>query len=561
MNTLVRPPLAPDLVARFAAIVGAANAITDPAEQESYLVEERGLYHGRSAAILRPGSVDEVSAILKLANEFSAPIVPQGGNTGLVGGQIPLDGEIVLSLRRLDRIREIDPVSNTLTCEAGVLLATAQEAAAAADRFFPLSLGAEGSCTIGGNLATNAGGIAALAYGVARDLVLGLEVVLADGRVWRGLNKLKKDNTGYDLKNLFIGAEGTLGVITTAVLKLFPAPRITETAFVGLPSLAASLELLALMQESAGGAMTSFELMGRLPLDLALRHGPGLRDPLAAAYPWYVLIELKSSGRADLRDALEGALATAIDARPGGRRDHRRQHRAAPRALAAARSHSRGAEIRGRLDQARRVRAGRRRAGLYRAGERCGAGAYSGRAAGSVRAPRRRQHPFQCEPAGRDGPHGVSCALARSERLRACDRAQARRLDLGRAWHRAAQARRPRAREGPGRARPDARAQAHARPQGHPQPRQGGVSSPFLIAVLTLRAARPSPVGAARLAFPLPPCGDPASPTCAGNCRDCRRAREAGAAPRWRRTSARQPRPLDRAFAFLDPLLACSALV
>ncbi len=238
MNTVFRPPLAPDLIARFAAIVGAKHAITDPAEQESYLVEERGLYRGRSAVVLRPGSVDEVSAILALANELGAPVVPQGGNTGLVGGQIPLDGEIVLSLRRLDRIREIDPASNTMTCEAGVLLATAQDAAAGAGRLFPLSLGAEGSCTIGGNLATNAGGIAALAYGVARDLVLGLEVVLADGRVWHGLNKLKKDNTGYDLKNLFIGAEGTLGVITAAVLKLFPAPKTTETAFVGLASLA-----------------------------------------------------------------------------------------------------------------------------------------------------------------------------------------------------------------------------------------------------------------------------------------------------------------------------------
>ncbi|MGA8158887.1 MAG: FAD-binding oxidoreductase, partial [Rhodoplanes sp.] len=246
MNKLFRQTLAPDLVARFVAIVGAKNAITDPAEQESYLIEERGLYHGRTAVVLRPGSVDEVSAILRLANEIGAPIVPQGGNTGLVGGQIPFDGEIVLSLRRIDRIREIDAVSNTMTCEAGVLLASVQDAAAAAGRFFPLSLGAEGSCTIGGNLATNAGGIAALAYGLARDLVLGLEVVLADGRIWHGLNKLKKDNTGYDLKDLFIGAEGTLGVITAAVLKLFPAPTTVETAFAGVPSLHAALDLLAL---------------------------------------------------------------------------------------------------------------------------------------------------------------------------------------------------------------------------------------------------------------------------------------------------------------------------
>ncbi len=313
MNKLFRQSLVPDLVSRFAAIVGANHAITDPLEQEGYLVEERGLYHGRTAAVLRPGSVEEVSAILTLANETGTPIVPQGGNTGLVGGQIPFDGEIVLSLRRLDRLREIDVVSNTMTCEAGMLLATVQDAAAKVDRFFPLSLGSEGSCTIGGNLATNAGGIAALAYGLARDLVLGLEVVLADGRIWHGLNKLKKDNTGYDLKDLFIGAEGTLGVITAAVLKLFPAPTTVETAFAGVPSLDAALDLFALTQEMTGGATKSFELIGRLPIAFALRHGPGLRDPLAAPYPWYVLVELTASRRGSLRDTLEEVLATAME--------------------------------------------------------------------------------------------------------------------------------------------------------------------------------------------------------------------------------------------------------
>lgn len=313
MNPLVRAPLSPDLVARFVAIVGEKHAILDPAEQESYLVEWRDLYRGRSAAVLRPGSVEEVSAILRLANELGAPVVPQGGNTGLVGGQIPFNGELVLSLRRLDCVREVDPVSNTMTCEAGVLLANAQDAAAAADRHFPLSLGAEGSCTIGGNLATNAGGVAALAYGVARDLALGLEVVLADGRVWRGLNKLKKDNTGYDLKDLFIGAEGTLGVITAAVLKLFPALRTIETAFVGLVSLPAALDLLALAQERAGGALTSFELMARRAVDFAVRHGNGLRDPLADVHPWCALIEIASGAREDLRAKLEDALAAAME--------------------------------------------------------------------------------------------------------------------------------------------------------------------------------------------------------------------------------------------------------
>src|SRR5262245_33988746 len=200
-----RPVLSPELLGRFIAIVGAKNAITDPADQEPYLTEQRGLYRGHTQVVLRPGSTDEVAAILKLANETTTAIVPQGGNTGLVGGQTPHNGEVVLSLARMDKFREVDPASNTMTCDAGVVLIKAQQAAADVDRLFPLSLGAEGSCTIGGNLSTNAGGTGALAYGVARDLVLGLEVVLADGRTMHGLNKLKKDNTGYDLRNIFIG--------------------------------------------------------------------------------------------------------------------------------------------------------------------------------------------------------------------------------------------------------------------------------------------------------------------------------------------------------------------
>ncbi|HVX92077.1 MAG TPA: FAD-binding oxidoreductase [Xanthobacteraceae bacterium] len=303
-----------EVLARFAAIVGSKYAITDPREQEAYLVEPRGLYRGHAPMVLRPGTLAEVSAILELANATATPIVPQGGNTGLVGGQIAHGGELVLSLARLDRIREVDAGSNTMTCEAGVVLAKAQAAAADADRLFPLSLGAEGSCTIGGNLSTNAGGTAALAYGVARDLVLGLEVVLADGRVWRGLNKLKKDNTGYDLKDLFVGAEGTLGVITAAVLKLFPRPRAVETAFVGLSSPRAALDLLHLVQERAGGTATSFELISRISLEFALRHGPGCRDPLAASHPWYVLLELSSQTTPEsLRATLEDVLATGAE--------------------------------------------------------------------------------------------------------------------------------------------------------------------------------------------------------------------------------------------------------
>ncbi len=314
---IAAPPVravAPDLLRQFIAIVGERYAVTDPAEQEQYLTESRNLYRGTSPAVLRPGSVAEVAAILKLANETGTPVVPQGGNTGLVGGQIPQGGEILISLTRLDRIREVDAASNTMTCEAGVVLIKAQQAAAAADRLFPLSLGAEGSCTIGGNLSSNAGGTGALAYGVARDLVLGLEVVLADGRVLNVLNKLKKDNTGYDLKNLFIGAEGTLGIITAAVLKLFPRPRAFETAFIGVPSPQAALDLLNLAQERSGGNVTTFELMKRLAIEFAVKYGPGCRDPLNAPQPWYVLLELSSSETSGLRETLESVLAAGVEA-------------------------------------------------------------------------------------------------------------------------------------------------------------------------------------------------------------------------------------------------------
>jgi D-lactate dehydrogenase (cytochrome) len=315
MNIVELPArtIPPDLIARFAAIVGERYAVTDPAEIAPYLTEERGLYHGRSPLVLRPGSIEEVAATLKLANETKTPIVPQGGNTGLVGGQTPHQGEVLLSLRRLDRVREVDPTSNTMTCEAGVVLIKAQEAAAAAGRLFPLSLGAEGSCTIGGNLSTNAGGTGALAYGVARELVLGLEVVLADGRILNNLRKLKKDNTGYDLRHLFIGAEGTLGIITAAVLKLFPRPRAVETAFIGLPSPHAALALLNLAEERAGGMVTGFELIPRIALEFAVKHAPMCRDPLAGSHAWYVLLELSSQAREGLRVQIEEILAAGAE--------------------------------------------------------------------------------------------------------------------------------------------------------------------------------------------------------------------------------------------------------
>jgi len=307
------PALAPELLARFSAIVGDKYAITEPDAQHPYLVEMRDLYVGRTPVVLRPASVAQVSAILKLANETHTAIVPQGGNTGLVGGQIPLNGEVVLSLNRLNRIREVDAVSNTITCDAGVTLQQAREAAAAVDRLYPLLLPSEGSCTIGGNLSTNAGGVTALSWGIARQQAVGLEVVLADGRVLDNLNKLKKDNTGYDLKNLFIGAEGTLGVITGAVLKLVPRPRSVETAFVGLASPEAALKLLGLALGHAGSNVTSYELVERIGIDGVLKHVPGTRDPLAGRHDWYVLVELSSQASSGLRDTLEAILAEGLE--------------------------------------------------------------------------------------------------------------------------------------------------------------------------------------------------------------------------------------------------------
>jgi FAD/FMN-containing dehydrogenase len=306
------PPLSPDLIARFRNIVGDKYAVTDAAEIAPYVTEERDLFHGRSPLVLRPASTAEVSAICKLASEHRIALVPQGGNTGLVGGQTPHNGEVVVSTRRMDKIRDIDTASNTMTCEAGVVLQIAQQRAAEVDRLFPLSLGAEGSCTIGGNLSTNAGGTTALAYGVAREMALGLEVVLADGRILNALSKLKKDNTGYDLRNLFIGAEGTLGIITAATLKLFPRPHALETAFVGLKTPAAALKLLSIAQNEAAGTLTSFELLSDIAVDFGVRHGIDIRDPLSSKHPWYVLMEL-SSPRDDARATLESILAKGLD--------------------------------------------------------------------------------------------------------------------------------------------------------------------------------------------------------------------------------------------------------
>jgi D-lactate dehydrogenase (cytochrome) len=312
INTPSPRPLSPELIAQFRAIVGDKYAVTDADEIEPFVTEDRNLFHGSSQLVLRPGSTAEVSAICRLASEHRIALVPQGGNTGLVGGQTPLHGEVVISLRRMDKVREVDTSSDTMTVEAGLILQNAQARAAEVDRLFPLALAAQGSCTIGGNLSTNAGGTAALAYGVAREMALGLEVVLADGRILNGLSKLKKDNTGYDLRNLFIGAEGTLGIITAATLKLFPKPRAIETAFVGLKSPDDALKLLQIARNEAAGHLTSFELIAGIAVDFSLGHGIGVRDPLQGKHAWYVLIELSSS-RDDARAALESILERGLE--------------------------------------------------------------------------------------------------------------------------------------------------------------------------------------------------------------------------------------------------------
>ncbi|NSZ15849.1 FAD-binding oxidoreductase [Agrobacterium vitis] len=312
-------PLSAALLERFIAIVGPTNALTDQADITPYLTENRGLYHGASPLVLKPGSTEEVSRILALASETKSPIVPVSGGTGLVGGQVPRDNssDILLSLERMNTVREVDPVGNVIVADAGCILADIQKAAADVNRLFPLSLGSEGSCRIGGNLATNAGGTAVLVYGNMRQLCLGLEVVLPTGEIWNGLRRLKKDNSGYDLRDLFIGAEGTLGVITGAVLKLYPQPLGHEVAFVGLKSPVEALALFEKASALCGPALTGFELIPRIGIDFTSRHIPGVRDPLSSAHDWYVLIDISTSDAAEtaktmLHDVLEQGVEAGL---------------------------------------------------------------------------------------------------------------------------------------------------------------------------------------------------------------------------------------------------------
>ena len=282
---------------------------------DAYLSEPRDLFHGRAVCVVKPKSAAEVAKILALCNARGVGVTPQGGNTGLVGGQTPdaSGAEILLSLTRLDRVREIDPRSDAMTLEAGVTLLQAQDAALSVDRYFPLSLASEGSCTIGGNLATNAGGVHVIAYGSMRDLALGLEVALADGRLLSTLGKLRKDNTGYDLTRLFIGSEGTLGVITAATLKLFPRPRSQAVAFIALRDPKQALDLFEFVRGRAGPSLHEFELVPRIGLELVLKHIPGARDPFARAHPWYALVEIAAFAEGEAERVATDILGKAIE--------------------------------------------------------------------------------------------------------------------------------------------------------------------------------------------------------------------------------------------------------
>lgn len=303
-----------EVIERLKKAVGPKGYSENPAEIAPHLEEWRSKYKGRSPLLLKPASTKEVCTILAICHETATPVVPQGGNTGLVGGQIPFENEVLISLARMNRIRGLDENAHALVAEGGVILAEAHRAADTKNLIFPLSLASEGSCTIGGNISTNAGGVNVLRYGMMRDLVLGLEVVLADGRVLDLLRTLRKDNSGYDLKQLFIGAEGTLGIVTAAALKLFPKPERTATAFLAMPSPASAVTLLSQLQTATGGMLSAFELLPRLGVELVVAHIDGVRDPLRSPSPWYVLAEATAAAAFELRKTFETALASALDA-------------------------------------------------------------------------------------------------------------------------------------------------------------------------------------------------------------------------------------------------------
>ena len=311
------PPNPEQIVAieKLRNLLGPHGWIDSPDDMDRYLSEQRGLFKGVCAGIARPATSEETALVVGICAESGLGVTPQGGNTGLVGGGVPMFTDrsgIVLATERMNRIRDIDPINQTMTVEAGVILADIQQAAEDAGLLFPLSLGAEGSCRIGGNLATNAGGVQVLRYGNARDLVLGLEVVLADGRIWDGLSRLRKDNTGYDLKHLFMGSEGTLGIITACVLKLYARPTYRETALCAANDPKAVLELFRRIRDAVGDGLTAFEIINQFAFEITVRHIDGCNDPFDQHHPQYALIETSGMGK-DLRESLEASLSQALE--------------------------------------------------------------------------------------------------------------------------------------------------------------------------------------------------------------------------------------------------------
>jgi FAD/FMN-containing dehydrogenase len=303
-----------EIIDQIENIVGSKGCLTDPADLTPYNKEQRGYFVSKAELVLRPANTIEVSKIVTICSVAGIPIVPQGGNTGLAGGAVAGPGEVILNLSRLNQIRIVDPINDTISIDAGCTLSQVQAAALEVDRFFPLSLASEGSCQIGGNLSSNAGGNAVLRYGNARELTLGLEVVLPDGRIWNGLRGLRKDNTGYDLKHLFLGAEGTLGIITGAVCRLFPVARESETAFVAIDTVKSSTRLLGLAREYAGETVTAFELLSRRALEFVLKDVETLRDPLSAPHDWYVLLEFSTARKeSELRETVEEILSAGFE--------------------------------------------------------------------------------------------------------------------------------------------------------------------------------------------------------------------------------------------------------
>jgi len=305
-----------EIISGLTTVLGVANVVADPAQMTGYLTEPRKRFKQPAVAVALPPDIPALQALCRWANEHGVGLIPQSGNTGLVGAQVPLNGnEVVVNVSRINKVREVNAAAGHMTVEAGLILEEAHKVAEAAGAIFPLWLASQGSARIGGVLSSNAGGVQVLAYGNARELTLGVEAVLADGRLYQGLNALKKDNTGYDLKDLLVGAEGTLGFITAATLKLFPSPEAHETALINVPSPDVALKLFYLLRERTGARLTAFELMNRFGVDLQLKYGMLARDPTASISPWYVLAEvnrMKGSEPGALQSALEEALSSGL---------------------------------------------------------------------------------------------------------------------------------------------------------------------------------------------------------------------------------------------------------